>query len=220
MAILSDANYELIETYQVVKSHVGKLIASLKRHRNEREHYYAVRAKEPSRLTRVQRASRFIFLNRTCYNGLYRVNRQGRFNVPFGSYVRPTICDEPTLRAATRALRAATLRCADFDDTLDLASRGDLVYLDPPYHPLNVTSSFTSYFKDPFGEDEQRRLADTYRRLDRRGCQLMLSNSDTPLVRSLYSRYRLVPHQARRAISCKADGRGPVGELLILNYGR
>jgi DNA adenine methylase len=217
--ILSDANRELIETYQVVKSQVVKLIASLRRHQNERDHYYAVRAKHPSRLTKVQRASRFVFLNRTCYNGLYRVNRQGRFNVPFGSYVHPTICDEPTLRAASRALRHATLQCSDFEKTLELGTRGDLVYLDPPYHPLSATSSFTSYFKDPFGEDEQRRLAAAYQRLDQRGCQLMLSNSDTPLVRSLYAGYRLIPLQARRAISCKGDGRGPVSELLILNYG-
>ena len=217
-AILSDANRELVETYQVVKRHVSRLVASLTQHRNERRYYYSIRANDLASLTSVERASRFIFLNRTCYNGLYRVNRQGQFNVPFGSYVRPKICDEETLRNASRLLRQATLMSGDFESIMGMASRGDFLYLDPPYNPVSATASFTSYFKLPFGEDEQMRLAAAYRRLDRRGCLLMLSNSDTPLVRKLYAGYSLIPFQARRAINCKANGRGTVGELLVLNY--
>lgn len=217
-AVLSDANRDLIDTYRAVKNHVSQLIAALANHRNEESYYYSIRSANPKKLTRLERAARFIFLNRTCYNGLYRVNRQGFFNVPFGSYAQPKIVHEPNLRAASRALRYATLKCADFEETMNLASAGDFVYLDPPYDPISITASFTSYHHRPFGEEEQERLANAYRRLDKRGCLLMLSNSDTPLVRKLYRGYALIPFKARRAINSKPNGRGPVNELLIINY--
>jgi DNA adenine methylase len=217
-AILSDANDELVDTYKVVKHAAEELIRSLRKHENDHDYYYAIRALDPAALPSVERASRFIYLNRTCYNGLYRVNRKGRFNVPFGSYKNPRICDEEGLRAASAALRGAVLKCGDFEEVSALAKPDDFVYLDPPYDPVSQTASFTSYFREAFTEEEQRRLAETYRRLDRRGCLLMLSNSDTPLVRDLYSGFNLVSLEARRAINCKSDRRGPVPELLILNY--
>ena len=217
-AVLSDANRDLIDTYRAVKNHVARLISDLTNHRNEEEHYYSVRSTDPDELTKVERAARFIFLNRTCFNGLYRVNRQGHFNVPFGSYIRPKIVDETNLRAASRALRGTALKCGDFEQSMKLALRGDFIYLDPPYDPITSTASFTSYHHQPFGEDEQMRLANAYRRSDQRGCLLMLSNSDTPLVRKLYKGYSLIPFKARRAINSKPNGRGPVNEVLITNY--
>ena len=217
-SFLSDSNAELIEVYQVVQSQVEALLLSLRQHRNERDYYYRLRAIDPETLTPVERASRLIYLNRTCYNGLYRVNSAGKFNVPFGRYANPRICDEEGLRAASLALQGARLFVADFEDALADARSGDFVYFDPPYYPLSKTSSFTSYTRDRFDEKEQRRLASVYRDLDRRGCYLMLSNSSAPLIYDLYKGFRVVKVEASRAISCKGDGRGPVTELLILNY--
>jgi len=215
---LSDSNAELIEVYLVVQTRVEELIRSLKVHKNDSEYYYEVRSRDPRQMEPVERASRFIFLNKTCYNGLYRVNRKGQFNVPFGRYRNPKICNEEGLRAASMALQGASLRVADFEEALSDAGDSDFVYLDPPYHPLSATSSFTGYTPGGFGENEQRRLAEVYRDLDRRGCLLMLSNSDTPLIRDLYDGFAIIELQANRAISSRGDGRGPITELLVLNY--
>lgn len=217
-AVLSDAVEGLIETYAVVRDNPDELIASLKSHRNEKTYYYQVRALDPEKLAPIERASRFIYLNRTCYNGLYRVNREGKFNVPFGKYKNPRICDEEGLRAVSEALRGAELKVGDFEEVLEQARSGDFIYLDPPYHPVSRTASFTSYFKDGFGLEEQKRLASVFRRLDKRGCLLMLSNSHTDMVQGLYAEFRLVVVEARRAINSKGDGRGPIPEYVILNY--
>ena len=218
IAFLSDTNEELINAFRIVRDHVEELIQSLRKHRNEAGYYYQVRAQDPKTLSPVERASRFIFLNKTCYNGLYRVNRKGRFNVPFGRYKNPKILDEENLRSASIALRSAHLEVKDFEEALTIAERGDFIYLDPPYHPLSATSSFTSYTSSGFGEDQQRRLASVYRDLDQRGALLMLSNSDTPLIRELYHDFRIIELQANRAINSRGDRRGPVTELLTLNY--
>lgn len=217
-AVLSDVNEELINAYAVVRDKVDELIAALRVHRNERAYYYSVRAWKPETLPPVERAARLIFLNRTCFNGLYRVNKKGEFNVPFGRYLNPTICDEPGLRAASLALRGIEIRVADFEEALERAQEGDFAYLDPPYNPLSVTSSFTAYAENGFGEEEQRRLASVYKHLDRRGAILMLSNSASELVRALYSAFRVVEVTARRPINSKAGGRGAIPELVILNY--
>lgn len=217
-AVLSDINEELINVYVAVRDRVDELIEALRVHRNERDYYYSVRAWKPATLTPVQRAARLIFLNRTCYNGLYRVNRKGQFNVPFGRYANPTICDQAGLRAASLVLGGADICAADFEDALERAQAGDFAYIDPPYNPLSATSSFTSYAEGGFGEGEQRRLASVYKRMDRRGVMLMLSNSASELVRSLYTGFRIVEVTARRAINSKADGRGLIPELAILNY--
>ncbi|MBC7265329.1 MAG: DNA adenine methylase [Chloroflexi bacterium] len=217
-SFLSDTNEELINAYWVVRDWVEPLIESLRRHVNDRDYYYFIRAQDPAKMTHIERASRLIFLNKTCYNGLYRVNRDGRFNVPFGRYRNPKICDEEGLRAASMALQGTHLRVADFADAVADAQAGDFVYLDPPYHPLNSTSSFTSYAMDDFKESDQRRLAEVYRELDRRGCLLMLSNSYTPLILDLYRGFRIEIVEARRAISSVGHKRGPVREVVVLNY--
>jgi DNA adenine methylase len=217
-AVLTDITEELVNAYVVARDKVDELIAALRVHRNERDYYYSVRAWKPESLTPVERAARLIFLNRTCFNGLYRVNRRGQFNVPFGRYSNPTICDRTGLRAASLALKGVEIYATDFEDALERAQAGDFAYLDPPYNPLSATSSFTGYAEGGFGEDEQRRLTSVYKRMDRRGVMLMLSNSASELVKTLYTGFRIVEVTARRAINSKADKRGPVPELVILNY--
>lgn len=219
-ARLSDVNRRLIEVYQVVQQDVDGLIAALIPHKNERDYYYQVRSLDPAELSATERAARLIFLNRTCYNGLYRENSKGQFNVPFGRYKNPTICDEVRLRRASQALQGAELIKGDFADVVAAADSGDFVYFDPPYVPVSATSNFTNYNRHGFGLTDQRRLASVIDQLTQRGCRVMLSNSSAPLVYELYDRpeYQLIPIQARRNINSKADGRGPVKELLILNY--
>lgn len=219
-ATLSDRNEKLIELYRMVQNDVEGVIAGLKNHRNEAEYYYRIRGQDLEMLSPAERAARLIYLNRTCYNGLFRENKRGEFNVPFGRYRNPAICDEPRLRAASLALKGVGLSSADFAGAVANAGKDDFVYFDPPYVPLNATSSFTSYDRRGFAERDHRRLADTIHQLTARGCLVMLSNSDTALVRELYrdKQYRLVPIEARRNINSKGDRRGPVAELLILNY--
>jgi DNA adenine methylase len=217
-SFLSDSNAQLVELYQIVRNDVESLIGALLHHKNEEKYYYAVRGLDAASLSPVERAARFIYLNRTCYNGLYRVNSQGQFNVPFGDYKNPRICDAHGLRAASLALQRANLRLADFETAVKETQRGDLIYFDPPYQPLSKTSSFTAYTSDRFGEEEQRRLARIFRDLDRRGCYVMLSNSSAPLIRELYSEYNLIEVLANRAINSKANGRGKIVELLITNF--
>jgi DNA adenine methylase len=222
--VLNDANAQLMLCFQVIRDDLESLLVALRRHephRLEADYYYALRAwdRDPDFSHRpvAERAARALFLNRTCYNGLYRVNQKGRFNVPFGRYKNPRIVDEENLRAVRDALQGVDLHSDDFGRCLEWATAGDLVYLDPPYDPLSTTASFTNYTSTAFDEGEQRRLADVFRRLDRDGCWVMLSNSDTALIRQLYDGYRIEGLKARRAISSKASGRGGIPELLILN---
>lgn len=219
-ACLSDANRKLVDVYAIVQQEVEALIEALQAHRNEHDYYYKVRAQDPAGLSPVERAARLIFLNRTCYNGLYRENKKGEFNVPFGRYSNPTICNAGRLRSASRALQGVELTVGDFEAVTGRAGAGDFIYFDPPYAPLSATSNFTSYSRDGFGLEDQRRLAETFHLLTARGCNIMLSNSESALVYELYGRrgYRLIPISARRNINSKGDRRGPVTELLILNY--
>lgn len=216
-ATLCDINQKLIDVYRVVQQDVDSLIEALKDHKNEKTYYYRVRKMKQEKMTPVTRAARLIFLNKTCYNGLYRENSKGEFNVPFGRYKNPTICDEYRLRNASCALQGVQLVAADFEKAVETAEAGDFIYFDPPYVPLNATSNFTSYNKYGFSHEDQERLAATFRRLDRRGCYVMLSNSSAPVVRDLYEGYQFERIKARRSINSKADGRGPVTELLITN---
>jgi DNA adenine methylase len=217
-SFLSDSNRDLVELYQVVQQDVEGLIELLRIHRNDRDYYYQIRSQDPAALAPSQRAARLIYLNKTCFNGLYRVNSRGQFNVPFGRHKNPAICDADGLRAASAALQYAELSVRDFESVLDGAQAGDFIYFDPPYQPINKTSSFTSYTAGKFGEEEQRRLAAVYSQLAERGCFVMLSNSDTPLIRGLYGKFHIHEIQASRAINSKPEGRGKITELLILNY--
>lgn len=216
-SVLSDSNADLIESYRVVQRHVKELIERLRGCRNTPEQFYRARAQDPAALSPVERAARLIFLNRTGYNGLYRVNGKGEFNVPFGRYKNPNICNAAGLRAASEGLKRATLRLGDFAECLDEAAAGDFIYFDPPFDPLSKTASFTSYTAGRFGREDQQRLAGACETLAARGCRVMVSNSDTRLIRELYRNFRIVELQARRAINSNGSGRGAVTELLILN---
>jgi DNA adenine methylase len=218
-AHLSDANAELINTYRQVKSAPLDVISVLKEYDYDEELYYSTRAIVPDNL--VERAARTIFLNKTGFNGLYRVNSKGQFNVPFGRYTNPTICDSKNLLACSLALlRCATLNSSDFENALVPANKGDFVYLDPPYVPLSKTSSFTRYEKGDFGLPEQQRLADVFRWHAKRGVLLMLSNSDTPIVRELYADFDIQVVQAARAVNSKGDKRGKVNEVVVRSWVR
>jgi DNA adenine methylase len=217
-ATLADGNAELIDCYCAIRGDLRGVLEALRPHVYDKEHFYAVRALDPAGLPLAERAARTIFLNRTCFNGLYRVNSKGRFNVPFGRYDNPTIADVPNLRACAVALRRVRLECAPFASVLERARRGDFVYFDPPYHPVSKTACFTAYGAGGFGAEDQRELARVYAELDRRGVLVMLSNSGAPLVRELYDGFRLVEVRASRAINSKAAKRGAVRELVVLNY--
>lgn len=215
-ALLSDVNAELVLTYRAVQTETSALIARLKaharKHRQSKNHYYRARAqhshKEP-----VDAAARFIYLNKTCFNGLYRVNKAGLFNVPKGSYKNPAICDEDNLHAASSVLAKARLRFGDFAKLKGAV--GDFIYCDPPYD-----GAFTSYDAAGFGPDEQRRLRDAVEKWRADGAAVMVSNSDTPLIRQLYrgKRFKLHPVKAPRNINCKSTGRKPAAELIITSY--
>jgi DNA adenine methylase len=222
-AVLSDSNPELINAYCQVQTNVNRLIEELHLHQQEhsKAHYYSVRSNPPE--DPLARAAWFLYLNRTCYNGLWRVNSKGGFNVPIGSYKNPRIVDSEKLRRASKALKKAKIVCADFESVLTrLRPRpvfGDLVYFDPPYVPLSRTSQFTSYTKEDFIERDQRRLARVAETLDARGVRVILSNSETPLIRSLFTDPPFVTDVVHmsRAISSVGSGRGKIPELLIHN---
>ena len=214
-AVISDVNADLITTYQVIRDHVGDLIEALDDHQATEEHFYEVRALEAGTLSPVESAARTIYLNRTCFNGLYRVNRRGQFNVPFGRYVNPRICNADNLLAVSRVLQGVDIRVESVFDIGRRVRRGDLVYFDPPYDPVSPTASFTSYARDDFGRPEQEKLARLFASLAARGITVVLSNSDTPYIRELYAPFRVDTVFARRAINSRADRRGPVTEVLV-----
>ena len=221
-AYISDMNEELINLYSIVRDNVCELIFDLKKHEVSKKYFLEIRnldrTDEYKNLSNVQRASRFIYLNRTCFNGLYRVNSQGQFNVPFGNYKNPRIVDENNLLNCSELLKNTEIKCADFSEILTEVKRGDFVYFDPPYVPLNETSSFTSYTKDGFDMDMQFKLREVCDELDSMGVMFMLSNSDTKFVKELYSNYEIKKVFASRAVNANADGRGKITEVLVRNY--
>lgn len=214
-AVLSDRNPDLIAVYQALAHDVEGLIRVLCKFSHGEQEFYRVRAQRPRGL--LQRAARMIYLNKTGYNGLYRVNRAGQFNVPFGRYKNPKICDADNLRAAAAFLKGAKIEVADFEASCKRARPGDAVYLDPPYVPLSKTSSFTAYDRHAFGTDEHERLARVFAELAARQVTALLSNSDTPLTRRLYEQWHWREIEVKRPINCRGTGRGPVSELLVAN---
>ena len=219
-AVISDCNPHLINCYQVVRDQLKELILRLEDHAEyatSPEYYYQVRAQLPETMNAVDQAARFIFLNRTCFNGLYRVNRQGRFNVPFGKYKNPTVVNEPRLNAASAALQNTEIKCIDFSEMSQKAKKGDGIYFDPPYVPLSPTSSFTAYNADVFNEARHQLLVEVYRKCVRKGVTSVLSNSDCEYTRQLYQGLKIGVLRVNRAINCDPSKRGPVNELLV--YG-
>lgn len=222
-AVLADKNRELIDVYKGVKADVDGVIALLLDYtrRHSEATYYKARDLDPKALDLAERAARLIYLNRTGYNGLYRVNRSGQFNVPFGRYENPKICNEPRLRAAAEALRArgVTIKVADFERSCERVEPGDAVYFDPPYVPLTKTASFTSYHSESFGAEEHRRLASTFDALTRRRVAVVLSNSGGRETRRLYEADGVEIERVlvSRPINSKASSRGAVAELLVSN---
>jgi len=218
--VLSDSNADLINMYCCVAWNVEAVIQRLTRHRQDHTeaHYYKMRERwnTAGDLRDVDRAAAFIYLNKTCYNGLWRVNSRGQFNVPVGRYDEPSIFDPAALRAASKLLQRAEITTRHFALAADDARAGDFVYFDPPYHPLSETANFTSYTAGSFGPDDQRQLAETARALVRRGCSVMVSNSDTEFVRDLYRGFRIDVVDCSRAINSKASARGPQRELIIV----
>jgi len=220
-AVVGDANKDRMHTYAAIWLDVDAVIRELKKHVYNEKRYYEVRAQDPTKLPVAAAAARHIYLNRTCFNGLFRVNKKGQFNVPFGKYTNPTICDEENLRAVAAVLREtdATIAALDFEKTVFSASRGDVAYFDPPYAPVSATANFTAYTADGFGLAEQVRLRDVAMRLDARGVHVLLSNADVPLVRELYKGFRIEEVQAPRRVNSKGGKRGNVGEVLISGRG-
>ena len=216
---LGDLNEELMLSYRAIRDYVEAVSSKLETHSmmHSEDHYYAVRKSKPRRET--ERAARFIYLNRTCFNGLYRVNRKGQFNVPIGKYRDPKILDRENLLAVSAVLKESELITGDFGEITDGCGSGTLVYLDPPYSPISEKTGFTEYTRAGFKQEDQERLAKMFLKMIRNGATVILSNSDTPFVRKLYSSLRPSPSleaiEVARSINSKASGRGRVKELLI-----
>ncbi|OEF99133.1 N-6 DNA methylase [Vulcanibacillus modesticaldus] len=241
--IINDLNEDLINLYRTIKNDVNKLIDELRKLSDEylpldeesrKIYYYLIREKyNNNSLDMLRKSAYFIFLNKTCFNGLYRVNKKGEFNVPHGKYKNPLILDENNLISVSRALQNVQILSGDFEIIESYVDENTFVYFDPPYRPLNTTSSFTSYQKNDFDDDEQRRLAEFYHRLNDKGAKLMLSNSDPKntdendeFFELLYKsseikgseNINIIRVEASRSINSNGNGRGKIKELLILNY--
>ncbi|MCM3398210.1 DNA adenine methylase [Oceanobacillus profundus] len=229
-SIINDVNSELVNTYKVLKSKQGleELLQLLQHHKenNSKEYFYQVRDEDRDESyknkSEIEKAARLIYLNKTCFNGLFRVNSQGQFNVPFGNYKNPQIVNEIVLRAVHNYLNSAEVEILnqDFQEVLSTAEKGDFIYLDPPYDPVSSTSSFTGYSLDGFNREDQIRLRDTFVELDKRGCKVLLSNSATGFIKEIYGSYKIEIVSAKRNINSVASKRGKIDEVLVMNYGQ
>ena len=224
-AIVNDINKDLILVYTVIRDNVEELIKLLETYPNEEEFYYNLRNidryhEKFYKLTDIERAARVIFLNKTCYNGLYRVNNAGEFNSPYGKYKNPNIVNAPVLRAVSTYFNSSeiTFSSADFEKVLETVHRGTFVYLDPPYDPISDTSGFTGYSRGGFSREQQIQLRKCCDNLNARGIKFMLSNSATNFIREQYSDYIITVVKAKRAINSVASKRGDVDEVIITNY--
>ena len=228
-AHINDLNSVLITLYTLIKNDVSSVITALRELEDEyhsldtledKKELYLQKRKEFNELNNdsFKKAVLLIFLNKTCFNGMYRENSKGGFNVPFGKHKTPTICDELNLLAVAESLQHVTITQSSYEVITSKAKPGDFIYFDPPYHPLNSTSSFTAYQAGGFGADDQRKLRDEFKRLSDLGCKVMLSNSDAPLINELYKEFKIHKIYAARAINSKGNGRGKILEVLVTNY--
>ncbi|SHJ93034.1 DNA adenine methylase [Paramaledivibacter caminithermalis] len=224
-AIINDINSELINLYEVIRDDVDLLINDLKKHKNEQDYFYKVREMDRdsdvyNNMTKIERASRIHYLNKTCYNGLFRVNQAGQFNSPFGRYKNPNIINEITLKAVSKYFNDAniTFKCGDFEKSIKGIRKGSFVYFDPPYDPVSDSSNFTGYAKGGFGRSEQVRLKKLCDKLNNRGIKFLLSNSATDFIMDLYKDYNIEIIKAKRAINSNGKKRGEVDEVLVRNY--
>ena len=227
-AYLNDINKILISAYKNIKNHPYEIIDKLdelqkvfykKNHEERKKYYYKIRYTFNNlRSDSFLKTSYMIFLNKTCYNGMYRENLKRKFNVPFGRYKNPKILDKENILAVSKLLTNTIITSCSFEKAVEKAKKGDFIYFDPPYHPLSITSNFTSYSNSGFTKENQRKLRDVFEDLDNRGCFVMLSNSDTKFIGEIYKGYTQKKITTGRLINCKAAGRGKINELLILNY--
>ena len=223
-AVINDFNEELINVYKTIKDNVEELIIDLKSHKNESDYFYNIRSldrgNEYSNLSNIQKASRVIYLNKTCYNGLYRVNSSGEFNSPFGKYKNPNIINEVTLRAVNGYLNSNKINILnkDFEEVVIGIKKGEFVYFDPPYDPVSKSSNFTGYVQGGFDMQDQIRLRDLCEKLNQKGVKFLLSNSATPFIEDLYKDFEITYVKANRFINSKANKRGEIDEVLVKNY--
>lgn len=223
-AVINDLNEELINVYNVIKDNLEELLVDLSKHQITEGYYYEIRAidreEEYKTWSNVKKASRFLYLNKTCYNGLYRVNSSGYFNTPFGRYKNPNILNETVLRAVNKYLNEndIKIKCGDYSESLKRIGKNSFVYFDPPYDPISNSSNFTGYTANGFNRKEQIRLKNLCDKLDEKGVKFLLSNSNTTFIRNLYSNYKIVVVNANRSINSNSNKRGEVEEVLIRNY--
>lgn len=224
-AIVNDSNPELINAYKVVRDNIDELIADLKKHENKKEYFYNIRkidrTVEYNSLSDIKKASRLIYLNKTCYNGLFRVNLSGEFNTPFGNYKNPNIVNEHVLRAVSNYLNKNDIKflCGDFEESIKGIRKEAFVYFDPPYAPISDSSSFTGYTIDGFNDEDQKRLENICNKLQERGVKFLLSNSTAPIILDLYQKYDIKYVDAKRNINSIGEGRGDIKEVLIKSNG-
>lgn len=217
--VLMDINPELVNVYACVRDDVEAVIAILHVHQEHHCECYYYDLRSQHHLIGIERAARLIYLNKTCYNGLYRENSKGQFNVPMGRYRKPTICNPVLLRSVSQALKSAKIYLASFTQVLENAiSAQDFVYFDPPYYPISATSNFTSYNRYNFHQKDQERLHETFVQLAQRGVQVMLSNSDCSFIRNLYQDFNIHTIYANRSINSKVTKRGKIKEVLVTSY--
>ncbi len=225
-AIINDLNEDLINVYKVVKNNPEELLKLLEEHneKNNEEYYYKIRAldrmNDYDSMSDVEKASRIIYLNKTCFNGLFRVNQAGQFNSPYGRYKNPNIINKPVILAMSKYFNKNDIKIlnGDYKETLKNLRKGAFIYFDPPYLPISSSSSFTGYTENGFNEQNQKDLRDECDRLNNRGINFLLSNSDHPLIRDLYKDYEIITVKARRSINSKGNKRGEINEVLVRNY--
>lgn len=225
---INDINKKLITTYLQIQNNPNSLISFLKSIEIEykklplieqEKYFYSIRKKyNEEDLDSIAIAGYLIFLNKTCFNGMYRENSKGQYNIPFGDQKNPNICDEKNIMAVFDCLKNTKITNLSFEEAVKKCQKGDFIYFDPPYHPVNFTSKFTSYHKNCFGPREQEKLRDVFANLDQKGCFVMLSNSYTPFIEDLYCKFNINYLYASRSINSKGDKRGKIKEIVVTNY--